>query len=430
MARKNLDRVERARELARVKIPFLAALAILALPLNLCRASDREARPFFERENFTGEWMGARPLIEEHGVTLNAGYSAEVWGNTTGGLETGSVYTGLLDFAAELDWGKLAGLQGLKAGTTWLWLSGKDASADLVGNFLTVSNIAGFNTLRMFELWLEQEFFDGQASLKIGQLAPDGDFLVSDYAGLFLNAEFGWTALAGMNMPSGGPVYPVGALGLRLQTELLEDWTVLAGIFQGDVFAQNVNRHGFRWRLDTKNGYTGLVESQVRWGGDALPGYVKTGAWFQSGVAADPLAARTASGNCGFYGVLDQLVWREAEDEGLGVFVRSGFTPPDRNVVDFFFDTGLTCRGLIPGRGNDTTGAALGLASTTGGRQGLLQAQGGTSADCEIVVEATHQCMLAPFLVLQPDLQWIIQPGASAALPNALVVGGRIALVF
>lgn len=413
-----------------MKFPIPVALVFFVWSLNVCRASEREARPFFERENFTGEWMGSRPLLEEHGVTLNAGYSAEVWGNTTGGVETGAVYTGLLDFGAELDLGKLAGLQGLTAGTTWLWLSGKDASADLVGNFLTVSNIAGFNTLRMFELWLEQEFFDGRASLKIGQLAPDGEFLVSDYAGLFLNAEFGWTALAAMNMPSGGPVYPVGALGVRLQAELLEDWTVLAGIFQGDVFAQDVNRHGFRWRLDAENGYTALVESQIRWGGDALPGYIKTGAWFQSGAVADPLAARTASGNCGFYGVLDQLVWREAEDEGLGVFVRSGFTPPDRNVVDFFFDTGLTYRGLIPGRGNDTTGAALGLANTTGGQQAILQAEGGTPADCEIVIEATHQCVLAPWLVVQPDLQWIIQPGANAAVPNALVVGGRVSLVF
>ena len=427
---KNLDHVARDHEFGPVKIPIPIVWVLFAGVLKISAASDYESRPFFERENFTGEWMGLRPLIEDRGVTLNAGYSVDVWGNTTGGLKTGSVYTGLLDFGAEIDLGKIAGFQGLTAGTTWLWLSGKDASADLVGNFLTISNIAGFNTLRMFELWLEQEFFNGRASLKIGQLAPDGEFLVSDYSGLFLNAEFGWTALAGMNMPSGGPVYPVGALGVRLQAELWEDWTVLAGIFQGDVFAQDVNRHGFRWRLDAETGYTALVESQLRWGNDALPGYLKTGAWFQSGAAADPLANRTSSGNCGFYGVLDQAVWRKAGEEGLGIFVRSGFAPPDRNLVDFFLDTGLNYRGLIPGRGEDTTGLAMGLASMTGGQQALLQAEGATAADCEIVFEATHQCVLTPWLVVQPDLQWIIQPGANAAVPNALVIGGRVALVF
>ena len=120
--------------------------------------ADLPATPLFERETITGEWFGKRPIIEDRGVSLFGSYTAEVWGNTTGGLRTGSVYTGLLDFGAEVDLEKLVNWRGASLGTSWLWLSGRDASEDLVGNFLTVSNIAGFNTLRMMELWFQQNF--------------------------------------------------------------------------------------------------------------------------------------------------------------------------------------------------------------------------------------------------------------------------------
>ena len=92
-------------------------------------------------------------------MEISGGYTAEVWGNTTGGLKQGAVYTGLLDFGATVDLEKLVGWKGASVSTTWLWLSGRDASEDLVGNFLTISNIAGFNTLRMLELWFQQDFF-------------------------------------------------------------------------------------------------------------------------------------------------------------------------------------------------------------------------------------------------------------------------------
>src|SRR5215470_16441178 len=101
----------------------------------------------------TGDWLGVRTTLADKGLEFSGGYTAEVWGNTTGGIKQGAVYTGLLDFGATLDLDKLVGWKGASVSTTWLWLSGRDASVDLVGNFLTISNIAGFNTLRMLELW-------------------------------------------------------------------------------------------------------------------------------------------------------------------------------------------------------------------------------------------------------------------------------------
>lgn len=378
--------------------------------------------------------------MSDHGVEFFANYTAEVWGNTAGGLKTGSVYTGLLDFGSELDLEKLVGWHGAKAGTTWLWLSGQDASQNLVGNFLTISNIAGFNTFRVIEMWLEQDFFDGKLSLRAGQITADSEFLVSEYSGLFINAEFGWSPLLGMNIPNGASAYPVGGPGARFAFTPIESFTFLSAVYQGNVFAQNVNRHGFRWRLDAQNGFTWMNEAQLYWGKDdsskVLPGFAKLGAWFQSGQYADALSDSTSSGNSGFYFVLDQMLFREnAEngaswDEGLGFFGRTGFTPPDRNVIDFFFDMGFTYKGLIPGRDKDSLGLAYGFAALSPDARDSIGGSGGDAAVSEMVLEATYQCALTPWCIVQPDAQLIVNPGGDKSIPNAFVVGARLAIIF
>jgi len=416
----------------------LLSMVLLTSAQN--QTSQDIAGPFLQRETLTGEWFGQGATMSDRGVEVFANYTGEVWGNTVGGLRTGSVYTGLLDFGSELDLEKLIGWRGARASTTWLWMSGQDASQELVGNFLTISNIAGFNTLRCAELWLEQDLLDGQASLRLGQITADSEFLVSDYGTLFINSEFGWSALVGSNMPNGGAAFPIGAPGLRLAYSPSGSFTFLSGAYQGNVFAQDVNRHGFRWRLDAQNGFTWMNEAQFYWGkaGECrlLPGFLKLGAWLQSGQYADALADSTSSGNSGYYLVLDQMLFREnaegdpKSDEGLGFFGRTGFTPPDRNVVDFFFDMGLTYKGPIPGRSNDSIGLAYGFAALSPEARKDIGAAGGDGAVSEMVLEATYQCVLAPWCILQPDAQLIVNPGGDNAAPNAFVIGARLAIIF
>jgi len=430
------------------------------------REGSSEAAPILEREQVLGDWFGARPVFSDHGVEIFGGYTVEVWGNTTGGVKTGSVYTGLLDFGAEVDLEKAVGWTGASVSTTWLWLSGRDASEDLAGNFLTISNIAGFNTLRMFELWFQQNLFDDKISIRLGQLSADSEFWISDYSGLFINGTFGWPAAVYMNVPEGGPGYPMGTLGARIAWNPVAWFTFQSVAFQGNVFAQDVNRHGFRWRLDAQTGYTFLNEAQVRWNQreeeTGLPGQFKAGAWFQTGQNADALADSTDSGNTGFYAILDQMLYREPSepavsgltkdgkavvdgksgksfkasvdmkksDQGLGWFGRIAFAPADRNFINFYFDTGLSYKGLIPTRDNDTIGIGIGYAQLSNGARNSLKDEGASPVGAEMVLEFTYQAQITPWLVVQPDLQYIINPGGTADLNNALVIGGRASVTF
>src|SRR5262245_43889080 len=82
-------------------------------------------------DGITGDWGGLRSKLAGSGVEFLGTEQAEAWGNTRGGLEQGIVYTGLLNFGLNLDLEKAVGWRGASVTTTWLWLSGPDASKAL-----------------------------------------------------------------------------------------------------------------------------------------------------------------------------------------------------------------------------------------------------------------------------------------------------------
>jgi porin len=48
----------------------------------------------------------------------------------------------------------------------------------------------------------------------------------------------------------------------------------------------------------------------------------------------------------------------------------------------------------------------------------------------EMVLEWTYAMTLAPWLTLQPDVQYIIKPSGMSQIANALVLGMQIAINF
>ena len=60
----------------------------------------------------------------------------------------------------------------------------------------------------------------------------------------------------------------MGFLGVRVALNPWEWMTLQSAVFQGNVFAQDINRHGFRWDLNSDLGYFWINELQVRWNRD------------------------------------------------------------------------------------------------------------------------------------------------------------------
>jgi porin len=117
------------------------------------------------------------------------------------------------------------------------------------------------------------------------------------------------------------------------------------------------------------------------------------------------------------------MVYREGGSQDARTdAVRGGdLRPSNRNTFPWFFSAGVVYQGLIPGRDNDT--AAFGLAY--GKFSKYLSGQ-----HYEMVLEWTYEVAIAPWLTLQPDLQYIIKPSGMSNIANALVGGMQIAINF
>lgn len=380
-------------------------------------------------DHATGSWFGARDTLLSHGVDFFGGLSAEAWGNPTGGMRPGATANVLFNFGVEVDLETLAGWQGATLHNSWFAPLGRDLSAQNVGNHFTVSNAVAYNSLYLYELWFQQVV--GPLSLRVGQLAADAEFAGSDHGALFLNAAFGWPPFLSGNLPNVGPAFPKGTPGARLAVAPTSWLTLQSAIYQGNPYEDTANRTGTRWHLGGDNGWLWLNEVQLRWSPEGRPGQLKLGGWHHTGRFADLAdATRTHSGNYGFYGVIDQTLWRpdpEAE-AGLGWFARAGGSPGNHNLFAFYADTGLTWRGLFASRADDTLGLAVACGCLSSGAKQASESS--RPARSEVAVELTYQCQLTPWMTLQPDVQWIIQPGASKEYANALVVGLRAAVVF
>ncbi|HWL52222.1 MAG TPA: carbohydrate porin [Chthoniobacteraceae bacterium] len=414
----------------------------LAVALFSCalRAADPTVQPG-DPPSGPGGWRDWRSGLEQRGVRFSLQSISEGWANLRGGERRGGAYTGLAEGELELDLEKLTGWKGATLQTRWFAPYGRDLSARRIGNHFTVSHAAARPSLYLYELWLEQRWLEGALSVRAGQLAADEAFAVSEYGSLFLNAAFGWPPFLSENLPGGGPAFPRGTLGVRIAVQPGERVRLLSALYQGDPFDEEINRHGLRWRPGGSTGYLWMNEAQFRWNygekSGGLPGEAKGGFWYHTpdGENAGFAPTRRRKGNAGLYGVVDQMLLRladspESSPRGVAWFGRFGIQPQERNTLGLYFDTGLTFHGLFAARGEDALGIGFACGRWTRGARRTLEAESGHNAAREMLVELTYHCQLTPRLALQPDVQWIIHPGATREFGNALAVGLRSTWTF
>jgi porin len=420
----------------------------------LCGAASvaaQEAAPpshgggLWQRDALAGDWGGARDRLEGAGIRLGASSIDEALGNASGGVRQGVVYEGRLELSATIDLAKAVAWDGATLHANAYQIRGRGLGADKLGsNLLPPSNIEATRATRLFDLWLEQGLANGAFSLRVGQLAADDEFFISDYAGSFVNSTFGWPAILATDLPSGGPAYPLATPGMRLKLRADEGLSFQAAVFNGDPAGpgsgdpQRRNASGTAFRLGDDAFVIAEAALAINQAKDAAgpPATHRLGGWFHSGSFADQrfdasgqsLAAPTSTGaarahrhDYGPYVAIDQGLWREGERE-LGVFLRGAAAPSDRNLVALYGDLGVAAKGVIA-RG-DVLGIAVAVARigdrarARDGDRRSLTGGAGLVRDGEAVLEITYRWPLAPWWSLQPDLQYIIHPGGRVALPD------------
>jgi porin len=431
---------------------------------------------------FLGDLFGLRTQLAKFGVSLAIQETSEVLGNVTGGSKRGADYDGLTQAILQVDTQRAFGWYGGLFNISALQIHGRNLSADTLQSLQTSSGIEANRATRLWELWYDQKFLDeDRLDIKIGQQSLDQEFIVNPNGAYFINTMFGWPLVPSVDLPGGGPAYPLSAVGIRARYRPIDPVNLLVGVYSGNPASsdqgdpQALNRSGTSFPFN--DGALVFVEAQYTYPaigsmvypGDGAPlGHTyRLGAWFDSGRFADQridntglsLASPNSSlaplqhrGDYSLYAVADQMVWRDNENpnHSVSVFGRVMGTPQtDRNLVDFSVNAGVVYHDPVHGRPNDTAGFAMGYGHVS--RQAvtldrdtaaLAQISGAAGyypiRSSETYIEATYQYQVTPWWQIQPDIQYIFHPGAGTANPNnptervknELVLGVRTNVLF
>lgn len=374
------------------------------------------------------KWWGLRGKLEEKGVVFSAVYAGDFGFNTRGGTKTGSTYMGNLDLSLTFDSGKM---NLWKGGTFFIYGIQNHGTEKLTGSFVGdvqgVSNIEAPRTTRLFELWYEQKWWDEKTALLFGLHDLNADFDVSQYAELFLNGSFGVQPTISGSFTA--PIFPLSSLGVRLKWQPVKKISLQMGVFDGfpgDVNSDN--QHGTKISLNKKSGILSILEAAYSYNlpcpvrHESFPGTVKVAGWLHDRNFAD-VARVDGDGNAvkhddnhGVYVVFDQMILREKDDQGLGLFFEFSRVPEDRNTIQMYRGAGINYKGLIPGRDEDIFGVGVAQALISDNARAALAKEA-----YERTTEVTYRAQIAPSFVIQPDYQYVRNPNADATVEDAQV---------
>jgi porin len=401
-----------------------------------------------------GDPAGYRRWLGEHGIVYGLEYTNDILSNLRGGTKTGTIDQGKFQGILTIDFGKLAGWDGLTLFSNFFQIHNTGRiRRDYVGGINTIAAIEAVPTTRLSEIWLEQSFAGGKASLRAGQLAADAEFFYSSLSVMFLQSD--WATIAAVNLPSGGAAYPLSTPGARFRIEPVKDVWLKFAVLNGDPAGpgpgdeQLRNRYGLNFRVNDPPFVIGEAEFQRNTDkkDEGLATTFKIGGWGHLGdfndqrfgvggsLLANPLGGGVPlqhRGNSGFYAVIDQQLYRPKggdSQSGVSVFSRVSISPSDRNLIDRYIDGGVVFAGLIPQRPDDKFGASVIYAKYSNAvrafdQDRLLFGLPGFVRDYETNLELTYMAQIVPGWTVQPDLQFVWHPSGDASR-NAIVGGVR-----
>lgn len=387
-----------------------------------------------KQTGLTGAWGGRRVNLEEKGLLFEGTYTGDFMANLSGGLKQKSAYVGDMDLELTVDAEKLIGWKGTTFYFYGFGNNGGAPSTDNVGDWQGVSFYEGpIYTWTMNDAWIEKKLFNDRVSVLAGLYDLSDEFDVIDSARIFLNSSHYVNPTISLSGKNGASIYPYTSYGGRIKLQATEalylQTAVLDGVPGRPVFGS----------ADGK-----LVASEIAFVTGAEENsttpYAKyaLGKWEYTTVF-DDIAETDNNGNpvkrngsSGIYGLMEQSVYHEKQnpEQGLTFFFRMGASDPDMNQLDLYMGGGLVYTGPFGGRGEDKLGFAI--ASLHNSRKYTsAQVDAGTPVDAsEKNIELTYHAQITPWLAVQPDFQYVVNPGTDTSVKDAVVLGSRFEISF
>jgi porin len=360
---------------------------------------------------------------------FDAVYTADLWRNTRGGLRTGGVYLDNLDLTLAVDGEQAWGVPGLEAFAYVLYNNKARFSERYVGDAMTVSNIDAAQAVRLYEAWLQ--WAGGEAySVRFGLYDVNSEFDMSDSRSLFIHSSHGVGHDLGQTGDNGPSIFPVTSLGMRFAWQASDEWQLLAAVLDGVPGDRDHPNHS-GIHLSSEEGALAIAEAQ--WSRGRVRklslGHWRYTADFDDLRSTDTATLPRRDDNTGTYAALEVGLGAYRDEEpAAAVFVRYGVANARINEFDEFVGVGIHRRGLIASRADDEAGLAFSWARV-GAETRAVAAMAGAPRDAyESAIELTYRASVNEWLTIQPDVQFIFNPGADAALSDSLAIGLRFEL--
>lgn len=363
----------------------------------------------------------ASALPAEADTIVEAYYKADILYNSSGGIRTGSTYLDDAGLSFETDLGDLFNIEHATLFVSLLWNNRNTFSDQYVGDLQTVSNIDAEKALRIYEFWYEQPLSES-VKLRFGLYDLNSEFDAIDTGGFFNNSSHGIGpdySQSGMNGPS---IFPVTSLTARLNWQISDASNLRYAILDG-VPGDPDDSSKTTIDLGDGEGVLHALEfNHVLAGGTRFG----VGGWMYSADFERIDGNGEDDGNSGAYGFVDTPLKSADEDDfDLTAFLRLGVANDDINMLDSYLGAGVVATGLIRSRPEDQLGLAFSSARVGEPAIRVARLAGAALASHETNIELTYSTQINSWLRLQPNIQYVTNPGADKGLHNALVFGVR-----
>jgi carbohydrate-selective porin OprB len=410
----------------------------------------------------------ARQSLEDRGFKMSGKYGGAFYGILDSQNGSHGVWDQEIVFGADLNFGKLLGveaLEGMKAFSNFRWrdpspYSNPNEYVEAQSMF-NPSHFQSGTQFRVLGFGLEYSTKEllpvkDMVVARGGWMRPQQEFVQQPLSKLFLNNAIESAKGLGGNIPFSSSY---SAWGGTLEIKPHELVYIKNGLFMSFPEATSSFNHGLAFQgyaQDTDlNGllYMGEAGFTPKIGESKLEGKYAFGGYF---YGTPENQTRTWSNNYvdgryGFYFQADQMLYREPSapvassapsdgksfkevapaekpklsKQGLNTFNLITMAPgyARSNNFPFYFQTGLVYTGLIPGRDQDSTQIAFGY----GAYQGDVNTPPKTYT---AVLEAAYSVQLNGWAFIRPFFQYLINPQGDGEVVNSAILGFSTGLTF
>lgn len=392
-------------------------------------------QPSYKTDEFmTGDWGGARTRLHEEGIDFFGFYNNIISGNASGGVHPGHVtYDHDIWLGLKFDLEKLVGWTGGQ-----FVISGidREGTGDLTHQYIrstySVQQLVGGQRTFLYQVYLQQKLLNDRLTFKLGRYGASDDFNTNPLYGYSLNNGINGN-IRNVLFDTRFSAYPFAAWAASMFVDPTPELHFKLGIFQTSRDMFENDRHGLDLEFLNDDGYTTIA--QIGWTPklNGMPGHY----WLGMTYSGFDYYARFLGGfedqSYGWYVNLDQMIYAEepGSDQGLTAFIACGYYPqPEISIVPFQVESGLNYKGLFPGRDDDHTMLHFIYGKLSNEYALSVRANTPHRAESEKVLEFAHRFQLKKWAYFQPDLQWVIDPGGTGDIPDAVVIGAQMGVTF